>query len=323
MSGVSVVIPAYNEAGAVGETVARVKAVFAATERECEVIVVDDGSGDQTALEAEQAGAVVLRHPRNIGYGNAIMTGVRHAHHPLIATTDADGTYPIDELPSMVDELEQRGLDMLIGARQGKHYRGHPMKALARFFFKLLAEFTTGTRIPDINSGLRVFRRELVDTYAPVICGGFSFSTTITVIALLTHHFVAFRPVPYFRRVGASKVRYFRDTLRAAQILTMAIVVFNPIKLFMLLAGGCFAMILPLAVVVAVWPHLAAVCLLIGGAAGIATLVMGQGFLAEQRRASPQGVFSFPKHPRVVCVSKSDDVASVPTRAADGPEELA
>lgn len=317
MSGVSVVIPAYNEAGAVGETVANVKAVFAETEHEYEVIVIDDGSNDETAAEAEQAGAVVLRHPHNIGYGNAIMTGVRRARHQLIAITDADSTYPIDELPSMIDELEARSLDMLIGARQGKYYRGRPTKAIARVFFKFLAEFTTGTRIPDINSGLRVFRRSLVDVYAPVICGGFSFSTTITVIALLTHHFVAFRPINYYQRSGASKVRYFRDTLRAAQILTMAILIFNPIKLFMLLAGGALATMLPLAVVAALWPNLTGTCLVVGLAFGLASLVMGQGFLAEQRRASPQGVFSFQRQPREIVVQEPDDVQNLPLRKAD------
>ena len=307
MGQVSVIIPAYNEAGAVGETVQRVKRAFAGTDHLYEIIVVDDGSSDETAAEAEGAGAIVLRHPRNIGYGNAIMTGARQASLELIALTDADGTYPVDELPSMVDELEASGLDMLVGARRGRHYRGRPMKALARLFFKFLAEFTTGTRIPDINSGLRVFRRILVDRYSPVLCGGFSFTTTITVIAILTHHFVAYRPVSYFKRLGSSKVHYFRDTLRAAQILTMTILIFNPIKLYILLAGAALGTLLPVAVAAALFRGLATPLLLVCLSLASTYLILALGFLAEQHRASPDGVFSYQKEGRNLRLFPRDD----------------
>jgi len=298
MGRVSVIIPAYNEAGAVGDTVKRVKRAFAETDHEYEIIVVDDGSSDRTAAEAEEAGAVVLRHPRNIGYGNAIMTGVGQASLDLIALTDADGTYPVDELPSMVDELEDSGVDMLVGARRGRHYRGQPMKAVARLFFKFLAEFTTGTKIPDINSGLRVFRRALVERYSPVLCGGFSFTTTITVIAILTHHFVAYRPVSYFKRLGSSKVHYFRDTLRAAQILTMTILIFNPIKLYILLAGAALGTLLPAAALAALFRWLATPLLMLCVSLAATYLILALGFLAEQHRASPDGVFSYQKEGR-------------------------
>lgn len=298
MSGVSIIIPAYNEAGAVGATVESVRRTFAETKHDCEVIVVDDGSSDETAAEAERAGAIVLRHPGNIGYGNAIMTGVGHASHALIGLTDADGTYPIEELPSMIDELEARGLDMLVGARQGRHYRGRPAKRIARLFFKFLAEFTTGTRIPDINSGLRVFRRSLVDQYRAVLCGGFSFTTTITVIALLTNHFVAYRSVAYHKRFGASKVKYFRDTLRAAQILTMTILIFNPIKLYILLGALAMGTLLPAAVVAGVFPRLAIAASLVSLSLVTTYLIVAVGFLAEQHRASPNGVFSYQKEGR-------------------------
>jgi glycosyltransferase involved in cell wall biosynthesis len=304
---VSVIIPAFNESGAVGQTVEDVRNTFDKSGHECEIIVVDDGSQDDTAVEAERAGAVVLRHPKNIGYGNAIMTGASQARHDLIALTDADGTYPIGELPSMVDELEDRGLDMLVGARQGRHYRGRPAKAIARLFFKFLAEFTTGTRIPDINSGLRVFRRSLVDQYRAVLCGGFSFTTTITVIAMLTHHFVDYRPIKYFKRYGKSKVRYFRDTLRAAQILSMTILIFNPIKLYILLAAMAFGTLLPVAIVAAVLPGFSLPALLVSLALSATYLLIGMGFLAEQHRASPNGVFSYQKMGQKLRIFSGED----------------
>jgi glycosyltransferase involved in cell wall biosynthesis len=308
MSRVSVIIPAYNEAGAVGRTVQSVRDTFAKSSHQCEIIVVDDGSTDDTGAEAEGAGAVVVRHPMNIGYGNAILTGASNAQFELIALTDADGTYPVQELPSMVDELDERGLDMLVGARQGRHYRGRPTKRAARMFFKFLAEFTTGTRIPDINSGLRVFRRSLIDNYRPVLCGGFSFTTTITVIAMLTQHFVGYRPIGYSKRFGKSKVRYFRDTLRAAQILTMTILIFNPIKLYILLAGLALGTLFPLGVVAAAVPWLSIPMLTICLALSVSYLVIGMGFLAEQHRASPKGVFSYQKIERSLRVVAEDSM---------------
>jgi glycosyltransferase involved in cell wall biosynthesis len=293
MGKISVIIPAYNESGAVGDTVGRVRRIFESSDHECEVIVVDDGSSDATAAEAAEAGATVVVHPHNIGYGNAIMSGVDRAGCDLIGLTDADGTYPVEELPSMVDEVEARRWDMLVGARQGKHYHGSTTKRIARSMFKFLAEFTTGTRIPDINSGLRVFRRHLVDDYRSVLCGGFSFTTTITIIAMLTQHFVAYRPVPYFARHGRSKVHYFRDTLRTAQILTMTVLIFNPIKLYILLAGLTGSATIPLAVAAAIFPRWAASFVVLGLLLAATCVIVALGFQAEQHRASPRGVFTF------------------------------
>src|SRR5262245_46059945 len=175
MATVSVVIPAYNEAEGISSTIKQVQRAFADSLHECEIIVVDDGSKDQTAQLAYEAGATVIHHPYNIGYGNALLTGIRLARHDLVAITDADGTYPVAELPAMVDELLDRRLDMLVGARRGRQYQGGPAKRLGRFFFKIWSEFTCGRSIPDINSGMRIMRRNMVMQFARVLCGGFSF----------------------------------------------------------------------------------------------------------------------------------------------------
>ena len=219
MASISIVIPAYNEQNAIADTIAGVRRAFDATNHEYEIIVVDDCSADRTRELALEAGAVVVTHPKNAGYGNSLLTGIRNAKHPWIGITDADGTYPVEELPSMLDEADRRELDMLVGARQGKHYRGSAVKSTARVGFKWLSEFVVGQRIPDINSGLRIMRRDMVLRFAPVLSGGFSFTTTITIIAFLTHHFVDYRPVAYHPRIDASHVRYVRDTLRTAQII--------------------------------------------------------------------------------------------------------
>ena len=321
MAAVSIIIPAYNEAGAVGATVRKVYDVFQDSGHTFEVIVVDDGSRDATAQEAEFAGAVVLRHPVNVGYGHALMSGIWRARYPLVGITDADGTYPLEELPSMTAEAAERGLDMLVGARRGSQYHGSLPKRLARVCFKFLAEFACGRAIPDINSGLRVMRRDMLVQFAEVLCGGFSFTTTITIIAMLTGRFVDYRPVAYARRVGRSHVRYLRDTVRTAQILVMTIILFNPIKFFLLYAGLVAAAGVPLALLAALVPGA-------GGWAPVLSLflvgagvVMGFGFLAEQRRA----IFVGPKHhrarlpmkrhkarPRSPLVESAADKADVP-----------
>lgn len=285
MTEVSVVIPAYNEASGIASTIQRVQEAFADSEHVCEILVVDDGSKDETARQAYYAGATVIYHPYNIGYGNALLTGIRQARHDLVAITDADGTYPVAELPRMVNELLEHKLDMLVGARGGKQYEGGLLKRLGRFFFKLWAEFTCGRTIPDINSGLRVMRRDMVLQYAPVLCGGFSFTTTITIIATLSHRFVGYRDIDYAARIGKSHVRYLRDTLRTAQILVMTILLFNPIKFYMPFAGMVVLVGVVATVLALVFPIIQSAVLTASlyflGACGL----MGFGFLSEQRRA--------------------------------------
>lgn len=286
MAEVSIVIPAYNESGAVGDTVRAVRQCLDASGHVYEVIVVNDGSSDGTGKEAEEAGATVIHHPKNIGYGNAILSGVRRAKYSLIALTDADGSYPLEEIPSMVTEVTDRGLDMLVAARQGKHFHGPLPKRLARVAFKFLAEFVVGQRIPDINSGLRVMSTSMMRELGPFLCGGFSMTTTLTLIAMLTSRFVDYRKVAYHERQGKSKVRYARDTLRTAQILVMTILLFNPIKLYILAAGFVFFLGFVAVTLLLLFPGLGSVLALFGGFGFTAAILLGLGFLAEQHRVS-------------------------------------
>lgn len=222
----------------------------------------------------------MICHPTNKGYGNALLTGVRNATHPWIAITDADGTYPVDELPRMLDEAVARDLDMYVGARQGKHYDENIVKRLARTLFKGFTEFVVGQSIPDVNSGLRIIRRDLISLCAPALSGGFSFTTSITIIAFQTGHHVAYRPIEYFARKGKSHVRYRRDTLRALQIIVMTIVLFNPIKLFlaqaMLIAAFTLCAVLAALLVPSLFPVLLLLSLGVYGG----NIVMALGFLA-------------------------------------------
>ena len=235
-SVLSVVVPALNEEAGIGPVLDRLVTVLGEFGVKYEIIVVDDGSDDGTGARARQRDGVrVIRHPQNAGYGASVYDGVLAARYERIVITDADGTYPIEALPEL---LQWAGdYDMVVGARTGRTYRGSLFKFPARLAFGALCSFVTGTAIPDVNSGLRVMRRDLVLAFSDPLSRGMSFTTTMTLALLSNGYFVKFVPISYHQRIGRSKVRYVRDTLRASQILAQAITRYNPIKLFLVLAA--------------------------------------------------------------------------------------
>jgi len=239
----SVLVPAFNEGRAVRDTVLAVRASLTAAGVDHEIIVIDDGSTDDTSAEAAAAGAVVIRHPVNGGYGRALKSGLRRAQGEIVAITDADGSYPAEALPELLTAMS--AFDMVVGARQGQHYRGSRAKWLGRKVLQRMVLFVTGVRVPDVNSGLRAFRKQIALDNIRQIGNGFSFTTTLTLAMLLEGHFVQYVPVAYHRRVGESKVRFRRDVVRTAQILVVAILAYNPIKLFLLLAYIAILLLIP------------------------------------------------------------------------------
>jgi polyisoprenyl-phosphate glycosyltransferase len=235
MTSFSVIIPAYNEENGIESVLQRLQPLG------CEVIVIDDGSTDRTADVASSCGVRVIRHPANGGYGLSLKTGIREASNDLIAITDADGTYPVEDLPALVQKIEE-GFTMAVGARQGKEYWGTFLKMPARFVFKFLVEFSTGKHIPDINSGLRVFKKSDVLPLFPLLCDTFSFTTSLTLAYCFQHRFISYVPIRYDKRVGKSKVRFIRDSLRTLQFIVLSIAFFNPLKLYLLLSLFLFTL---------------------------------------------------------------------------------
>lgn len=274
---ISVVIPAYNESASITATVAAVRGALANFVHE--IIVVNDGSTDDTRRHAEASGARVVNQPHNLGYGAALKAGIRAAQYDTVVITDADGTYPNEHMPRLVEEFGQ-GFDMVVGARSGSHYRESALKAPLRALLKWLVEFTTGRRIPDVNSGLRVFSRHTVLPYLDTLCDTFSFTTSLTLAYMMTSKFVRYVPIEYHRRVGQTKVRLLRDSLRTLQYIVQAILYYNPLKLFILACAVVAAFAVVSAIAALRWHS--GVAWLISGAAVLTTaVVFCLGLVAE------------------------------------------
>jgi glycosyltransferase involved in cell wall biosynthesis len=234
--GVSVVIPAFNEEGAVAPVVESLLAVLKTSGLAHEVLVIDDGSSDDTAAIAERAGARVVRHRVNRGYGAAIKSGMSAAAHDLICITDADGTYPSEAIPNLVKAIGD-GADMAVASRTGANVSIPLIRRPAKWVIRKMAEAVAGITIPDINSGLRVFRRSQARAFLGILPDGFSFTATITLALLSNGYEVDYQPIDYGRRVGRSKIRPIRDTLNFAMLIVRIALYFAPLKFFLPLSA--------------------------------------------------------------------------------------
>lgn len=233
---VSIVIPAFNEQGAIERSVREVTAAMEASGIPYELLVVDDGSVDATAEFARQAGARVIQLPENSGYGAALKAGIAKSANELIAITDADGTYPADQIPVLLRQIP--GYDMVVGARIGNNVAIPTVRRPAKWFLGKLASYLAGRPIPDLNSGLRVMRRSLIRRSAHLLPQGFSFTTTITLSALCSGSLVKYSTIDYRPRTGKSKIRP-THAFEFLLLIIRTIVYFNPLKIF-LPAGGVF-----------------------------------------------------------------------------------
>jgi glycosyltransferase involved in cell wall biosynthesis len=236
--GVTIVIPAYNESAGIGSVLARLSQVMSTSELAHEVIVVDDGSEDATAeIVIGFEDVVLLRHRVNRGYGAALKTGIRHARYNLVCITDADGTYPNERIPELVTGMIGEGFDMVVGARVGDRVFIPLVRRPAKWAIGQLANFVAGEAIPDLNSGLRVFRRKVALRFFSMLPDGFSFTTTITLAMLSNGYLLDFVPINYHARIGHSKIRPVQDTLNFVQLVLRIALYFSPLKVFLPASG--------------------------------------------------------------------------------------
>jgi len=234
---VAVIVPAYNEQGAVRFTVDNVHRALGDASIPHEIIVVNDGSTDQTVAEAQAGGARVIDFPDNAGYGHALKAGIAASDSDLIAILDADGTYPPEALPAMIRMAESS--DMVVGDR-GPGMKNVPLvRRPAKWVLKALASVLARRRINDVNSGLRVFRRPALERFVPLLPDGYSFTTTITLCMLASNLRVVYHPISYGVRVGHSKIKA-RHFFKFIFLVLRLTVMFQPLRIFLPLGAVLF-----------------------------------------------------------------------------------
>jgi glycosyltransferase involved in cell wall biosynthesis len=236
---ISIIIPAYNEEEGVVQQIENIKEVLNQKGIVHEIIVVDDGSSDKTRQKASMSEVRVISHKENRGYGAAIKTGISAAIYDTVVTIDADGTYPAEAIPELLSKAGE--YDMVVGARIGEFVRIPLVRRPAKWFLRKLAEYLSDEKIPDLNSGLRLMKKSMVEKFFNILPSGFSFTTTITLSLYCNDYSIYYHSVDYNHRIGSSKVRPV-DAYHFLILILRTIVYFNPLKVFLPLGGILFVM---------------------------------------------------------------------------------
>jgi len=226
----TIIIPSFNEEKGIRTVLESMKKFSS----KFEIIVVDDGSKDATSRIVNKfPGVKLIRHDVNKGYGAAIKTGVRQASSNIIIITDADATYPSQRIPDLLKKYREGNIDMVVGARTGENVKIPLIRKPAKWFIKKLADYLSGENIIDINSGLRLIRKDLISKFNRILPEGFSFTMTITLALLTNGYRVEYIPIDYHKREGKSKLRPLRDTYGFLKLIVRTVLYFQPLKVFM------------------------------------------------------------------------------------------
>lgn len=229
---VSIVLPVFNERGHLREEIDRIRASMEASGFTYEIVVVDDGSDDGSEVELPKITDIrLIRHNKNQGSGAARRTGTTAARGRVVVWTDVDMTYPNDEIPALVKELD--GWDQVVGARRTEEGTVKFLRRPAKWFIRKLASYLTETDIADLNSGLRAFRRDVAMQYVHHLPKGFSCVTTLTLSFLANGYSVKYVPIDYFPRAGRSKFHWWTDTKRYLLQVVRMVLSYNPLKVFL------------------------------------------------------------------------------------------
>jgi glycosyltransferase involved in cell wall biosynthesis len=232
MELVSIVIPVYNEEEAIGDDLDIIKRTMDAAGQPYEIIVVNDGSTDRTVeIVSSRPYIKLVHHERNRGNGAARTTGMKAARGDVVVMTDGDGTYPNQDMPKLLEHMKQH--DMVIGARTKEEGTVKWLRTPAKWFIRRLASYLTETEIPDLNSGLRAFKKDIALHYLSILPNTHSWVSTITIAFLSDGYSVKYVPIDYYKRKGQSKFHPLRDTYNYITLVVRTVTYFNPIKVFL------------------------------------------------------------------------------------------
>ena len=226
MIDLTIILPCFNEEAAIGPVLDDLtSSVPGAT-----ICVVDDGSTDSTVAIVKSKQVLLVRHERNMGYGAALKTGIRRASSEYVGFFDADGQHSASDFVRLATEMAH--MDLVVGSRQeGSH---KPLlRQPGKWVLKVVAEKLCGRRIPDLNSGMRIMRRDLISKYLSIMPNGFSFSTTSTIAFHRDGYLVSYVPITAKKRVGDSTVNIVSDGLRTLLLIVKVIALFSPLRIFL------------------------------------------------------------------------------------------
>ncbi|MHC8598291.1 glycosyltransferase family 2 protein [Arenicellales bacterium IMCC55707] len=232
----SVIVPCFNEENGVEQTFNELKTCLKNLGPH-EIIMINDGSSDKTPeilaqIAEKNEGIRVISTKRNRGYGAALKLGIQRAQFDTIVITDADRTYPAEAIPDLLEVFLKEDADMIVGARTGKSVTYSRLRAIPKFFLNHYAQWIVNHDIPDLNSGLRIFKKSIAQRFLSILPDGFSFTTTITLSMLANFYKVEFYPTNYYERIGKSKIRPVRDTLKFLNLIVRAGIYFAPYRVF-------------------------------------------------------------------------------------------
>jgi len=250
---ISIIIPVYNEEEGIKKVIDDLKVCLPNQE----IIVVDDYSTDQTNQIIKNISDIkIITHTRNQGYGASLKSGIREAQGQYIIIIDGDGTYPIDAIPELIKYAEE--YDMVSGARQGKNRDARWLytQRIGKFILKKIAGYVTKTKIPDINCGLRIFKKETIKKFWDLYPQGFSFTTTSLVAFLSNDYRVKFVPINYHKREGKSTLKPFKSFTAFINLIFKISLFFKPIRVFLPLSISFFLLAIGIAVYSLVWDEI-------------------------------------------------------------------
>ena len=226
-NNVSIIIPAYDEEESIGELIEEIKALYP----EFEIIVINDGSSDNTAQVAKEAGALVYSHPYNIGNGAAVKSGIRFASNKILVFMDGDGQHDPEDIRKLLEYFPD--FDMVVGARQ-KGHRASWGRALANRVYNWLASYVANFPIQDLTSGFRAIKSDIARNFLHLLPNTYSYPTTLTLGVLRNGRSLKYIPIDIqIRKMGKSKIRIIRDGIRFFMIITKICALYSPLRVFL------------------------------------------------------------------------------------------
>lgn len=232
----SLVLPIYNEQEIVEKALEEILKINSNNNDLFEVIVVNDGSNDLTPSILKKFSLVknikIISHDRNYGYGRSLKTGIKNANSENIFITDIDGTYPINKIVYFYYKFVEKNCDMLVGARDAGSVNISLIRKPPKYLINKLANYLVDYKIPDLNSGFRIFKKQLFKKYEYILPDGFSFTSTITLAFISDYKLVSYEEINYEKRVGKSKIHPIKDTINFVILILKVIIYFNPLRVF-------------------------------------------------------------------------------------------